>query len=185
MELDLFILHFAILFSALVFAYFWHVKTLRLKASFDLYRVRDKFILLVASGSLTEDDEVFKHFYNRINALLKTAPNVGIDDILQAVFCNFKSPEEFTATMEKVKNKVKKLHGSPAMQKPGVNVAVAEFYQAVQTMLLSHSSIVRLFYILSKKMMHDHLVQYLPQSRLRRGLDAVEYAEVEARSFAV
>lgn len=184
MELNLFLLHFAILLFALTFAYFWSVRTLRLKASFNLYRIRDRFVFLVASDLLQEESEVFKHYYNRVNALLQTAPNVGIDDILQAVFHEFKNSKDFVSTMEKVKLRVKKLQESPEMKNPDVREAVAEFYKAVQMMVLSHSSIVRVTYIVSRKL-SKRLLSRFPQGKVRRGLCTVEFAEFEEKAFAV
>jgi aspartate/methionine/tyrosine aminotransferase len=140
---------------------------------------------LVASDSLQEEGDVFKHYYNRVNALLQTAPNVGIDDILQAVFHDFNSSKNFISTMEKVKLRVKKLQDSPEMQIPEVREAVAEFYKAVQMMVLSHSSIVRVTYILSKKLSKKFWSRLIPQGKFRRGLCTVEFAEFEAKAFGI
>lgn len=179
--IDVFLLHAGVIALALLVAYVLHLRNLRMKASFNLYRIRDKFVLLVATGVLPEDSRVFKHYYGRINNLLQEAPNVGLDNMLDTIF-NKVRPGEFDRAVEKARDQAKKMHEDPLLQNVEVRAAVADYYSAISAMILAHSSMLRLVYILSKRFAHSFLSDYL-SGRFRRGLKAVDYANAEAKLY--
>lgn len=184
MTLDVLWLHAAVLLGAFVVGYFLYMRTMRLKASFDLYRVRDKFIYLVASDVLKEEDLVFRHYYSRINNLLASAPNVGVDDVLHTVFNDFK-PNQFASVIEHAKKQANKLMAEPVFQNAEVRDAAADYYRSVQSMILSHSSFVRATYILTQRAMVRFpvaCIQFFVPSVVDRGMAAIQYAAIEEKA---
>lgn len=185
MRLDPFWLHFAFVVLIVIGAYFWHMKTQRLQACYNLYQVRDALVLLVARGVLPEDSRVFKHYYERINILLAVAPKVGIDDMLEQIF-NKVSPEEFDATLNAARRQAKQMEADPLMKHDDVRQVVADYYIAIRALILSHSSLLKAAYVVSRHLSHAAVARGgrppMP-SRIARGLDAVEYAEDEASAF--
>ena len=85
------IMYIALLVGLLVFIMLrkLRINTMRKAATYSLYRVKDDLVCLVAEGKMKEDSKIFKHYYNRINTLLKLAPNVGIDHAIES-FLNLK-----------------------------------------------------------------------------------------------
>jgi hypothetical protein len=185
MALDIFWIHFIVLFVVFTGAYFMHLKTLRLRARFNLYRVRDRFVLLVADDVLSEDSRLFLHYYGRINRMLHDKPS-GIDDILHMVFHKFKDGD-FSRILSQARKQAEKLAADPAAKHPDVRAAAADYYAAVEMLILSHSSILRASWILSKhiagKAVAKAFAPFAPP-HLQRGWAAVGYTEAEARAFA-
>lgn len=177
MDYSVFAIHAAVLVVAIVIAYLFYIRTLRLQAKYRLYKVRDDFVYLVASDQLEEESRVFKHYYCRINALLQAAPSIGLDDILQRVFHEFKTSDQFERMLEQAKRQAEQLFKDPAFQNPSIREAVAEYYQAVRLLILSHSSYVRLAYVVTRCVLHVEV----PITPVKHGLEAVDYAEREAR----
>lgn len=174
---SVFWIHAAVLAAAFAVAYVFYMRTLRLQAKYRLYKVRDDFVYLVASGQIEEDSRVFGHYYARINALLKAAPSIGIDDILQRIFHDFKTPEQYEQMMVQASRQAEQLFKDPVFKNSDVKDAVSEYYQAVRLMILAHSSYVRLAYVMTRCVFHIDV----PIRPVRHGLDAVDYAEKEAR----
>lgn len=179
MENSAFWIHAAVLAGAMVVAYAFYMRTLRLQAKYRLYKVRDDFVYLVASDQLEEDSRVFQHYYTRINSLLKAAPDVGIDDILQRVFHKF-TPEQFEEMMVRARKQSEALFKDAAFKKTDVKEAVSEYYQAVRLMILAHSSYVRLAYVVTQCIFRVPAPD-VPIQPVKHGLEAVNYAEQEAR----
>jgi len=183
----MFWLHAVIIAVAIAVAYSMYIKTLRIRSSFNLYRVRDQFVYLVASGVLEEDDPVFKYYYERINLLLKLSPNVGVDDILQTLMQQYKkSPEKFNEYVSKAKSKADRLSEEPSFQNVEVKAAVVAYFQAIKLLVLCHSSVLRLGYVVSHYLLGscmDHFKKLLPEN-LRHGVQIIEYADSETESFA-
>lgn len=180
--LDIMILHGVIVAVVSIAAYVLHMRTMRLKAGFNLYRVRDRFVLLVANGVLPEDSRVFRHYYGRINGLLESAPNVGLDDILEAMFRKMK-PGEFDQVLSKAREQARQMLADPIMQRADVRDVVADYYRAINLMILSHSSIVRVLYLLSHRFATRMVAAGVLSGKVRRGLEAADYADEEARTF--
>lgn len=179
---DILLLHGAVLFFVVIAAYVLHMRTVRMKASFNLYRVRDRFVLLVAKGVLPEESRAFKHYYGRINGLLTAAPNVGLDDILETIFRKMK-PGEFDAVLSKAREQAKQMLEDPVMQRADVRDVVADYYRALNMMILSHSSIVRVLYLLSHRFATTVVPNGILCGQVRRGLEAADYAAEEAKTF--
>lgn len=185
MSLDPYWLHLFILLVIAGAAYVAHVRTLRLRACYGLYRVRDAFVLLVARGVLQEDSRVFQHYYGRISQLLDDAPNVGIDDMLETIFRRG-APADFDKTLARAANQAKKMASDPAMNEPAVRQAVADYYVAIRAVILSHSSVLKLAYVVSRHLLGQAIVtraRAIVPGQISRGLSAVEYAETEASEF--
>lgn len=162
-------------------AYIVYMRTMRMKACFDLYRVRDRFILLVAKDILPEDSRVFVHYCGRIDRLLEAAPNVGIDDMLASIFRHVPNGQ-FDQTLEHARVQAQRMLADPLMQNPDVRAAVADYYRAIRAMLLSHSSVLKVIYLLSHR--YATSLQFrLVRGEVRRGLKAADYADREAAQF--
>lgn len=71
--------------------------------------------------------------YVRINQLLQSAPNVGIDDILAAMFRKM-SPEEFDEVIARARQQSKWMLADPAMRNDEVRDVVADCYRALHLM---------------------------------------------------
>lgn len=183
----MFWLHAGIIAIAIAVAYSMYIKTLRLRSTFSLYKVRDQFVYLVASGVLTEDDPVFKYYYERINLLLKLSPNVGVDDIIQVMLQQYKkSPERFNELVSQAKAKADKLSEEPSFSHDQAKQAVRDYYQSIKLMVLCHSSMLRLGYVLSHHAMGrclNKVSRLLPQE-LQHGVGIIEYADLETKAFA-
>ncbi|WP_447751594.1 hypothetical protein [Pseudomonas nicosulfuronedens] len=119
----------------------------RMKATYDMYAVRDKFVLLVANGVLNEDSPVFKHHYKRTNMLLQFAPNIGIDQAYKAfLFQTSNRKIDLKDAMEKAKEETDLILKSKELENPEISKAVEDYYSACMEMVLSHSSVTRLYY---------------------------------------
>lgn len=187
MHIDIFWLHAFVLAVALVVAYNIHIRTLRLKARFNLYRVRDRFVLLLAheESLLDEDNVVFVHYYGRINRLLQQEKPAGIDDLLQLFFHKFKDGE-FQQILEQAKKQAAKIAAEPAANHQDVRSAIADYYAAMEMLILSHSSLLRAAWVISRHFAGAWLAKVaapIAPDRIRRGWAAVDYAEQEAKIF--
>lgn len=183
MSHSIFWTHAAVLCLAILTAYVFYMRTLRIQAKFSLYKVRDDFVYLVASEQIGEDCKVFQHYYSRINSLLAAAPSVGLDDILQLVFHTFKTKEEFDNMIRAANRQMEIIKRDPVFQNAAVREAVAEYYKAVRLLVLSHSSNVRIAYLVTKCLLHRDDV-FVPIPVVKHGLDAVNYAERGAKVIA-
>lgn len=120
----------------------------RESASFDMYASRDEFVLLVAKGILKESDPVFQHYYNRINDMLLLAPNVGLQNVLEAMLNSSKADFEAMKTRhERIANEVL---ASESAQIPEVDQAIRNYYKSVVAMMQSHSDTVKVTYIVAR-----------------------------------
>lgn len=185
MKLDLFWLHFIIVLGIVLVAYIMNVRTMRLRACYNMYRVRDAFVLLVAQDVIPESSEVFKHYYGNINRLLRDAPKVGLDDMLATIFQRVKGAE-FDRALAVARDKAKRMASDPLMKNDQVRQVVADYYVALRGMMLSHSSLLKLAYIVSRHLLAPAVARRLGgfvPGRIERGLQAVDYAEVEAKEF--
>lgn len=146
---SLVIFHLVIFLVVVAVFYRLFINGARENARFKLYKVRDDLILLVAQKALREDDPVFLHFYTRINTLLRSAPNVGIDDIAEVMFTQ-KYRADLDKAMMDARKRIAKVHGDSLMSNPKVKEVALEYYQAVEYLMLTHSSWIRLFVFLTK-----------------------------------
>lgn len=187
MNIDIFWLHALLLVGIMSGAWMMHQRTLRIKARFNLYRVRDKFVLLATAEDavIYEDSPLFVHYYGRINRLLQDDKPLGIDDILQMVFTKFKDGD-FEKALSKAKEQARKLSEDPIAKHADVRDAIADYYAALETLILSNSSFLRLCLVISKHVAGAAITKALAPiapKPLKRGWAAVDYAESEARIF--
>jgi len=186
MMFDVFWLHVMLLGMIVLVAYGMHMRTLRLRAGFNLYRIRDKLVLLVATDQLPEDSHLFKHYYGAVNGLLAAAPKVGFDDVLHTLFNKF-DPENFQHAVSQAKKRAARLASDPLLNDPEVRQTVVEYYGAIRLMMFAHSSILRVAYLLSYRFIGgvcQDAIRRIAPPKIQRGLDAVNYAQVEERTFA-
>lgn len=186
MNIDIFWLHALVLVTLVVAAYFMQLKTVRLRARFNLYRVRDRLVLLVADDILEETSRVFTYYYKRVNNLLSDEHPLGMDDVLHVMFQNRKNGDFERALADSMKEAAK-IAADPDAQNDKVRSVIADFYNGVGLLIISHSSILRLIYKLSQfavgAALEKVLARIVPQ-QIRHGMAAVSYAEKEAMLFA-
>lgn len=182
-------LHIVLLLLAILAAYFFYIDTLRIKAKFALYKVRDEFVYYVAAGKIKEESEFFEFFYTAINAMLKEAPNVGIDDIISLI------PAGRQSGLDKhQKAKFDAIMTDQVMSDPEVGKTVACFFSAFLLMILSHSNKTRFFYIVALRVVAP-IMERINSQRVtaaaitmvsalfivpdvaRRSLDTINYVE--------
>jgi hypothetical protein len=184
-------LHLTIFLLVCAVAYWFYIDGMRIKAKFALYKVRDEFVFYVAAGKLNEDGRFFQFFYTSINTMLREAPNVGIDDILEII------PQESIHIRKARKDSLKAILSDPAMEDAEIKKTVSCFFNAFMLMILSHSSLTRFFYIVAlrivapiMKRINSALNQHVAAAAIatvsalvivpgiaRRGLDAINYVE--------
>ena len=178
----------AIAINALVFAVcvgvLWRVfiHTLRQQARFKLFAVRDKFVLLVAQGSIDESSAVFRHYYGRVNTLINETH--GLDDILHAAFKKWTDADDFARMLEQADKQAKKLFGDNAFKQRDVCLAVEAYYRAVGQAILAHSSLTRMIYLIlvhpRQNEVAERLISHILPSRQSRALRAARYTDSEA-----
>lgn len=167
---------------ALVVLYVVFRATLRKKACFAMYAVRDDLVYLVASGKLDEDGHVFQHYYTRVNAILSAAPNIGLDNMLETIFTKWTTPQDFAEFLEQADQKAQRLFRDDAFNDAGVRCVIADYYSGVRNMILAHSSTLRMLYIVVRHLagsMRKAFLRSLP-GEYGRALQAAEYANHEA-----
>lgn len=169
-----YISHIAVILVALALALFVYMRSLRTKAKFDLYKVRDEFVYLVANGTLDEDGKVFQYYYPKINKMLQDAPMVGIDDLLYATFNHFNNMAEFRQSVDKARKKFDEFRKDPAFREGAVQQAASSYYSALQLMVLSHSSFTRAAYIVSSRFAASKIAS--PNTKLAQRLAAAALA---------
>jgi hypothetical protein len=186
MNLLAFWLNAAIFGVSLLVLYKFFLSIIRKRACFRMYAVRDDLVYLVASGVLDEDNKVFQHYYRRTNDLLCAAPDIGIDNILRVVFTMKRDGEDFDGILMKAEEQTKVLFEDKAFLNEEVRRVVSQYYRGVQSMILSHSSILRaIYHILRHLAGHfgQHLAPLTIPGEYGRALRAVEYAGHEADSL--
>jgi len=180
--MEIILIHAVIVFMGLIVVYFFHMRNMRMKASFNLYRVRDRFVLLAAQGILHEDSRVYKYYYIKINELLRDAPKVGLDDMLEVMFRHVR-PGAFDLALQKSRKAAEALQKDPLVLNNGeVREAIADYYSAIISMILAHSSVVRLLFVLSKRFACSVSSKLLNEES-RRGLKVIDFADQEAKLF--
>jgi hypothetical protein len=167
---------------ALIAMYFVFRLTLRKKACFAMYAVRDDLVYLVASGKLDEDGRVFRHYYDRVNAILSAAPNIGLDNMLETIFTKWTTPQDFAGFLDQADKKAQRLFRDAAFNDAAVRCAVADYCSGVRNMILAHSSTLRILYVVVRHLagsMRMAILRSLP-GEYGRALQAAEYANHEA-----
>lgn len=179
MEINAYYLHVAIFTAAIVYFYHKFVLAQRENASFKMYKVRDEFVYLVASDVMTETDPVFSYYYKRINSILAMAPNIGIDDVLHAIFNN---TSDIDRAIEKTRKEAEKIMSSSSAKNEDVKSAMESYYVCINQMVLSHSSVLRILFILAKRFnpLKMALKTILPKNNsISEAYKVMEYTEKE------
>lgn len=186
MTISLIWVHAAVLAAVMVAAYFMHMKTVRLRARFQLYRVRDKLVLLASSGTLKEDGRIFSLFYKRVNACLGDDQPLGMDDLIHSILKN-RDGRTLDELLAHAKQRVRLIQIDPEATSPEVRAVISDFYNAMGTLLMAHSNVVRLLYKLSQfaflSAFEDFLMEAAPK-HVREGMATVNFVVSEANTFA-
>lgn len=153
----------------------------RTRATYELYAVKDRFILLVAKGVISEDSILFKHYYKRTNMLLQYAPNIGLDQAYKSfLFLNTKNKytkTTFAEQLEKAKEETEKVLQSKELEIDSVSEAVEMYYSANMEMILAHSSITRFFYYaLKHKLLNSKTLKSAAPQRVQRAVKLLEFS---------
>lgn len=175
-------LNAAIFGLCLAVLYHIFVDTLRKRASFAMYAVRDDLVFLVASEVWSEDNEIFVYYYSRLNALLSGTPNVGVDNILEVVFAKWAKDEDFAEFLQQAQERTERLFQEEDFAKPEVRNVVSAYYRAVGNLILAYSSPARAIYLVLRhaaERARKRIVSKLPGA-YRRALLAVDYTSREA-----
>jgi len=166
---------------ALFFAYLRY-KTQKKIALYKLYAVRDELICLVAEDKISEDSPIFQYYYKKINLLLKSAPNVGLDDAM-AAFLDLQSNKGFDQSLKEAVRCANEMLTLVESEPEEVGLIVAIFYSASKYIMLAHSSFLRMFYIYFFKKISAIKVRQLVTKGIYAKLTAVRFADQEAIRF--
>src|SRR5690606_107907 len=92
----------------------------------------------------------------------------------------------FERALARAREKAKRMSEDPLLQNDEVRQVVSDYFRALRSMILSHSSFLKLAYVLSRHVMAPamsrRLAAVVPR-RIKQGLRVVDYAEYEASEF--
>jgi len=151
---------------------------------YQLYKVRDDFVCLVANDLLREDDFIFRNFYEATNYYINRTNRITLSTFIAAVV-----EAESKGLDLATKEKIDRIHESLRSKDEQVAQAVGEFYDAIKRILLQNSPALRFYLTLSrfvapmKKCLTfiDRLKQYFPQ----RNVVEIYYRYSEAATHAI
>lgn len=168
----------------LIAALFHYLKNgaIRKSASYKLYSVRDDLICLVAEDKLSEDSRIFQYYYKRINILLERAPNVGLDDAMDA-FLYLQHSKSFEQSLEEAGRRADEMFNLVENESDEVSEVIANYYTASKCMMLAHSSIIRILYIASVKYALTRFIKKVVSKEICEILKTVSFADKEANQF--
>lgn len=155
---------------------------IRKSASYKLYAVRDDLICLVAENKLAENNRIFQYYYNRINLLLESAPNVGLDDAMDG-FLYLQNSKSFEQSLEEAQRRADEMLKLVENESEEVSAVISNYYSASKGMMLAHSSLVRILYIASVKYALPKLLKKLVPKDTCEALKTVYFADNEANQF--
>lgn len=159
-------------------------RTARKVATFHLYSVRDDLICLVAEGKLEENSKIFQYYYKRINMILKHAPNVGLDDAMRA-FITINRNSSFDKSLDKANKETKEMFKvvSEGKETEEVRNVIANYYSAAKHMMLAHSSVSVMLYLLLIKSPVSKLTQKIASKSTNDLIKMVNFVEEEEHKF--
>lgn len=173
-----------ILLGAVFALLFFHLryKTLQKVALYNLYAVRDDLICFVAEGKLSENSALFQYYYKRANLLLALAPNVGFDDAIDA-FLDLQNDKDFEYSLKEAVCRADEMLELVGNEPEEVGLVVANFYSTSKYIMLAHSSVLKMLYILYFK--NNSAIK--PSQLVTKGtyakLSAIRFADTEASRF--
>ena len=133
----------ALVIVAMGFSYMVTRRTLQRESSriqkYKLYRMRDEFIYLVASGKFKSTDSVFKLFYETTNFLIGATDRINLRSFVAAI----------DGAREKgldpgYETQWRRVHAELQTKDKDVIKAANEFYQSVMSILLENSFLLRI-----------------------------------------
>jgi hypothetical protein len=164
--------------------FFWRLKisASRKKTVFQLYAVRDNLISLVAEEKLNEESPVFKYYYRRVSRLLTLVPNVGIDCFLKE-FLHLQHDRSFNISLSNAhKSADKMMILVEEMNDEEISKVIADFYSSAKTLMLVHSSILKILYLVFKNIAWSG-VDRIVSKKQEQQLELVKFADNEAIRF--
>ena len=175
------------IFAGLLFAVFFmylNSRTARRAASYKLYAVRDRLILLVAQGKLSEDSRIFQYYYSRVNDLIALAPNIGFDDVLNG-YIILKENKNFEKSMKEAEARANEMHRLLKTESTEISDAVSAYYSAAHNMMLAHSSIIKLLYLFLVRLHGHNLIYKIIPGKMKNFLRVIKFTESEASQFKI
>jgi len=133
----------AIFIQVLILLMFWFLiarRHLQMSHAYPLYAVRDKFVFLVAAGKLKEQDPIFNEFYKVTNIMIQNSKALTLRRVVNAVE-EAKRKGFDPADKKRVEEIVKALQ---KLDDPLIKDAVFSFYEAMYSLFLSNSKILRI-----------------------------------------
>ena len=163
---------------------FHHLKNISIRkaASYKLYAVRDELICLVAEGKLEEKGRIFQYYYKRINRLLELAPDVGLDNAIEA-FLFLQNSKGFDQSLNEANRRADEMLELVQTEGKEVGDVIADYYAASKNMMLAHSSFLRLIYLLVVKYHLPKLIKNIMPTATREVIRTVKFASEEEERF--
>jgi hypothetical protein len=157
-------------------------KAIQKSACYKLYSVRDDLICLVAEGKLEENGRLFQYYYKRINRLLELAPDVGLDNAMEA-FLFLQNSSGFEHSLKEANRRADEMLELAQKENEEVSEVIANYYLASKSVMLAHSSILRMLYIcFVKKPVFSFFKNIIPKETYDV-LKTVSFADEESHRF--
>jgi TATA-binding protein-associated factor Taf7 len=165
----------------LMFLYGLKRKAYQRQMIYKMYAVRDELVFLVAQDKIQENSKVFQYYYKRVNLLLRQAPNIGLDDMVNQLLLSKKSSK---SNIEQTKQEVDELLKLKELECEDVRTVIQDYYEVSRDMILAHSSYVNLlFVIFLKGGLLKHYLKRMVPSNIKVTLQAVDFASREANNI--
>lgn len=154
------------------------------KARFKLAAVRDELVYLAASGQLSVDGPVFKHYFSQVDRMLRLDHPVGLDEVVRALFKT--SPTDLDRAIKETRKRIDRVLASQEAQSDEVRGVLAAYYDSLRFSLVANSSIVK-FAMLPVHIVGDRAKAlqraYLPQ-RAADAAKVYDFVDEERKQIA-
>lgn len=180
--MDILIIYLSLGLLVAAFIHYLKNKAVQKSASYKLYAVRDELICLVAENKISENNRIFQYYYDRVNLLLEQAPNIGIDDAMNS-FLFLQSSSSFEQSFKEAEKRATEMLGLVENETEEVSEVIANYYMASKCMILAHSSLVRMIYIISVKYALNNFIKHLVNTGTCEALKIVSFADKEEHQF--
>jgi len=176
---------FIFISAGIVFAFLFRKlrnNAIQKAACYQLYSVRDELICLVAEDKLEENGRLFQYYYKRINRLLELAPDVGLDNAMEA-FLFLQNSKGFEHSLEEANRRAGEMLNLAQNENEEVSEVIANYYSATKSVMLAHSSILRMLYIgFVKEPVSSSFKNMIPKETYAV-LKTVSFADEESHRF--
>lgn len=176
---------FIFIFAGIAFAFLFKKlknNAIQKAACYQLYAVRDELICLVAEDKLEENGRLFQYYYKHINRLLELAPDVGLDNAMEA-FLFLHNGKGFEHSLKEANRRADEMLDLAQSENEEVSEVIANYYSASKSVMLAHSSILRMLYIgFVKKPVSNSFKNIIPKETYAV-LKTVNFADEESHRF--